>query len=399
MVQPTPKHLSREKKEEIVESLEERIEGKPVVGILDMHNLPSKQLQQIKKEMKEFADVTMARKTLMSIAIEQADREGVEQLEENDAEQPAFIFSEKDPFQLYSLIQNNQTSAAAQGGEEAPEDIEVDEGDTGIGPGPMLGELQGAGLNVQVDDGSIHVQEPGVIIERGETITRDDADLLNQLGIEPLQIGLTLDIAFSEGEVFTPEELDIDTEQYRSDVESAAGTAFRVAVNAGVVNETTANAIVSEAAQNAKNVSISEGIPTEETIEEILAHASSNAEGVDSQVDLEDVDIEDEDSEESSDTPSSEQEEDEEEDDEETEEESEEEEDEEESDDEGDEEKDDEATEEPSAVDYDEIVSGTMDEVKEAVNDLEEPDYEALIDAEESNKDRSTLVEWLENQG
>ncbi|MFB6143982.1 MAG: 50S ribosomal protein L10, partial [Candidatus Nanohaloarchaea archaeon] len=51
MVQPTPKHLSREQKEEIVESLKQRIEEKPVVGILDMHNLPSKQLQQMKKEM------------------------------------------------------------------------------------------------------------------------------------------------------------------------------------------------------------------------------------------------------------------------------------------------------------------------------------------------------------
>lgn len=416
MVQPIPKHLSRERKEDIVENLKERIEEKPVVGVLDMHNLPSKQLQQIKKEMKEFADVTMARKTLMRIAIENADREGIEKLEENGAEQPAFIFSEKDPFQLFSLIQNNQTSAAAQGGEEAPDDIEVDEGDTGIGPGPMLGELQGAGLNVQVDDGSIHVQEPGVIIKRGDTITRDDADLLNQLGIEPLQIGLTLDIAFAEGELFTPEELDIDTEQYRSDVESAASTAFRVAVNAGVVNETTAKAIVSKAAQDAKNLSISEGIPTEETIEEILAHASSNAEGVDSQFDLEDVEIEDEEeetesSEESSDTPSSEQEETEE--TEEQEETEETEEPEEGSEDDSEDEPEDEKTEEEesendsnkesnedsSKVDYDEIVSGTIDEAKEAINDLEEPDYEALLDAEESNKDRTTLVDWLENQG
>jgi large subunit ribosomal protein L10 len=297
MVQPTPKQLTRDKKEEIVDNFEDMIEEYSVIGLLDMNNLPSKQLQQIKKEMKDFAVVRMSRKTLMDIALDNSEKEGIDALDTDEAVQPAFIFSKKDPFQLYSLIQNNKTSAAADGGEEAPSDIEVPDGDTGIGPGPMLGKLQGAGLNVQVDDGTIHVQEAGVIVERGETITDDDAEILNQIGIEPLEIGLDLVIAYSEGEIFTAEELDIDVDEYRSDVKAAASGAFNLAVNAGIINETTIEAIVSEAAQKAKNLSISEGVPTDETIEEILAYAASGAEAVDSQVDLESVELEDEESE------------------------------------------------------------------------------------------------------
>ncbi|MFB6100650.1 MAG: 50S ribosomal protein L10 [Candidatus Nanohalobium sp.] len=293
MVQPVPKQMTREEKEEKVEEFKEKIEDYPVIGMLDMHNLPSRQLQQMKKEMKEFADIKMSRKTLMQIAIDQADKEDIEQLKENDAVQPAFMFSEKDPFQLYQLIQENKTSAAAEGGETAPNDIEIPEGDTGIGPGPMLGKLQQAGLNVQVEEGSIHVQSAGVIVEKGEVITEDDAEILNQMGIEPLEIGLTLDVAYSEGELFSAEELDIDTEQYRSDVESAAGAAFNLAVNAGIINETTAEAIISEAVQKARNLAISEGLPVEETIEEALAQAKSNADGLDSQIDLDSVDLED----------------------------------------------------------------------------------------------------------
>ena len=294
MVQPTPKNMTRSQKEEKVAEFKRKIEDYPVVGILDMQSLPSRQLQEMKKEMKEFADIKMSRKTLMDIAIEKAEKEDIEQLEETEAVQPAFIFSNKDPFQLYSLIKKNKTSAAAQGGEIAPSDIEVPEGDTGIGPGPMLGKLQQTGAQVQVDDGSIHVMKSATMIEKGDTITRDDAEILNQLGLEPLEIGLDLNIAFSDGELFTAEELDIDTEEYREDVESAASLAFNLAVNAGVVNETTAGTIVGEAVQKAKNLSISEGIPTEDTIEEILSHASSNAEGLDSQVDTESVDLEEE---------------------------------------------------------------------------------------------------------
>ena len=294
MVQPKPKNMTRSQKEEKVAEFKKKIEDYPVVGILDMQSLPSRQLQEMKKEMKEFADIKMSRKTLMDIAIEKAEKENIEQLEETEAVQPAFIFSNKDPFQLYSLIKKNKTSAAAQGGETAPSDIEVPEGDTGIGPGPMLGKLQQTGAQVQVDDGSIHVMKSATMIEKGDTITRDDAEILNQLGLEPLEIGLDLDIAFSDGELFTAEELDIDTEKYREDVESTASLAFNLAVNAGVVNETTAGTIVGEAVQKAKNLSISEGISTEDTIEEILAHASSNAEGLDSQVDTESVNLEDE---------------------------------------------------------------------------------------------------------
>ncbi len=299
MVQPTPKTLTREDKEQIVEQLQGQIEEASVVGILDMQSLPAKQLQEIKKEMKEFANVRMERKNLMEIALENAEKDDITTLDPSEAMQPAFIFSEKDPFQLYSLIQRNKTSAAAQGGETAPNDIEIPDGDTGIGPGPMLGKLQGAGLQVQVDDGTIHVQNPGVIIEEGETIDDDGVEILNQIGIEPLEIGLDLKIAYSEGEVFTSDQLDIDTEQYRSDVEAAASGAFNLAVNAGVVNATTAPAIVGEASRKAKNVAVSEGLPVEDTIEESVGYAASNARGVDSQLDLEAVEeSEDDDSEE-----------------------------------------------------------------------------------------------------
>ncbi|WEL19142.1 50S ribosomal protein L10 [Candidatus Nanohalococcus occultus] len=291
MVQPTPKQMSREEKEAKVEEFQENIENFDVVGVLDMHSLPARQLQDIKKEMKEFATVRMSRKTLMDLALENSDRDGVDQLDLNEAVQPAFIFSEKDPFQLFSLIKKNKTSAAAQGGEIAPTDIEVDEGDTGIGPGPMLGKLQQAGLQVQVDDGSIHVTKSGVIIEQGEEITREDADLLNQLGIEPLEIGLDLKLAFAQDQVFTREDLDIDTEAYRKDVEAAAIRSFNLAVNAGVINDRTASTIVSKAVQNAKNLAISEGLPVKETIKEALALAASSSRGLESQLDLEDVDL------------------------------------------------------------------------------------------------------------
>ncbi|EHK02395.1 hypothetical protein HRED_01591 [Candidatus Haloredivivus sp. G17] len=52
----------------------------------------------------------------------------------------------------------------------------------------------------------------------------------------------------------------------------------------------------------------------------------------------------------------------------------------------------------PADKDYSEIVDGNIGDIKEEVNELENPDFEALIEAEEEGKDRKTLKEWFESQ-
>ncbi|WP_414837832.1 50S ribosomal protein L24 [Candidatus Nanosalina sp. VS9-1] len=54
--------------------------------------------------------------------------------------------------------------------------------------------------------------------------------------------------------------------------------------------------------------------------------------------------------------------------------------------------------EEESSVDYSDVVSSNIGEVKEAVEGMESPDFDALIEAEKAGKDRKTMIEYLENQ-
>lgn len=48
--------------------------------------------------------------------------------------------------------------------------------------------------------------------------------------------------------------------------------------------------------------------------------------------------------------------------------------------------------------DYSEVVSGTVSEAKDKIRELDNPDYEALLEAEKSGKDRKTLKEFIENR-
>lgn len=47
---------------------------------------------------------------------------------------------------------------------------------------------------------------------------------------------------------------------------------------------------------------------------------------------------------------------------------------------------------------YEEIVSGTITEAKSQLDEMEEPDYKAALEAEKDNKNRTTLTDWLKNQ-
>lgn len=47
---------------------------------------------------------------------------------------------------------------------------------------------------------------------------------------------------------------------------------------------------------------------------------------------------------------------------------------------------------------YNEIVSGTITEAKNQLNEMEDPDFNAALEAEKENKNRTTLIDWLQNQ-
>jgi small subunit ribosomal protein S3 len=59
---------------------------------------------------------------------------------------------------------------------------------------------------------------------------------------------------------------------------------------------------------------------------------------------------------------------------------------------------DEEAEDSDDEVDYDEIVAGTINDAKDMIAELEDADFDALLEAEEDTKNRTTFTDWLERQ-
>ena len=130
-------HVAEWKKDEVA-SLKKLIESHEVVGMANLSDIPAPQLQKMRRTLKDSATLKMSRKTLMSLALNDCDKENITTLGEYMDGQPALIFTNMNPFKLYKILEGSKTAAPAKAGSIAPEDIVVPKGDTAFKPGPIL---------------------------------------------------------------------------------------------------------------------------------------------------------------------------------------------------------------------------------------------------------------------
>src|SRR6056297_2697197 len=205
-------------KQEEVDAIVEMIESYDSVGVVNIAGIPSRQLQDMRRDLHGTAELRVSRNTLLVRALEAVD-DGLEGLTEHVAGQVGLIGTDSNPFSLYQELEASKTPAPIGAGEVAPNDIVVPEGDTGVDPGPFVGELQSVGASARIQDGSIQVTEDSTVLSAGEEVSQDLSNVLSELGMEPKEVGLDLKGVFSDGVLFEADELAIDVEDYRADIE------------------------------------------------------------------------------------------------------------------------------------------------------------------------------------
>jgi large subunit ribosomal protein L10 len=228
----------------------------------------------MRRDLHGTAAVRMSRNTLMERALAEVD-DGLEALGDYLAGEVALIGTDDNPFGLFKELEASKTPAPINAGEVAPNEIVIPEGDTGVDPGPFVGELQQVGAAARIMDGSIHVTEDSTVLEEGEVVSAELANVLSELGIEPKEVGLDLRAVFSEGVLFEPDELAIDVDEYRADIESAAAAGRNLSVNAAYPTSRTVGTLLAKAAGAAKSVGLQAAIEDEELMPDLIRRADS----------------------------------------------------------------------------------------------------------------------------
>ena len=280
--------MVNEFKKQQVKQVEGLIKKYPVVGIVNMHALPTPQLQRMRKKLRDSVELFVTKKRLIKIALQnlKKDKNGIEVLEEHMKGIPALLLSKENPFKLFSILQKNKSKAAAKAGQIAPNDIEIKAGPTPFAPGPIISELGNLGLKTKVEAGKIDIIADKVLVKEGEEISTEISSLLLRLGIEPMEVGLDLVAVYENGDIFTKDVLAIDEDEYFNNFTQAQRWAFNLSIEAGVLNDSTSEFLVQKAFKEAKAVALEGNILNDVTKETILAKAEAGMKALEKELNL-----------------------------------------------------------------------------------------------------------------
>jgi large subunit ribosomal protein L10 len=274
-------HISEEKKEE-VSKITELLNQYPTLALIDLLDLPSAQLQVMRKKLGEDTLVRVTKKRLIKKALEKCkDKKNIEDLNSHlDKIVPAILFSKQNAFKLSSFLRKNKTKVAAKPGQLAPRDITINAGPTPFTPGPIIGELGAMGLKATVEEGKIVIKEDAVVVKEGEEIQANVADLLVKLDIKPMELGLNLAAAYEEGLVLDKKVLDFNEEEYLDQIKQIASDAFNLTVGIGYVTEDNIQLLLGKAEREVKALIDAAGILTSENVGKVLSKAENEADNV-----------------------------------------------------------------------------------------------------------------------
>nr|MDO8133659.1 50S ribosomal protein L10 [Candidatus Njordarchaeum guaymaensis] len=243
-----------EKKTRQVEELKELVKQSSVIGIVKISGIGTRQLQGIKRSLRDKAAIRVVKNTLVKKAIEEAGekKKGIEKVLSLLKEQNAFIFTNMSPFKLSIIFSKNKVKAPAKAGTIATNDVVVPSGNTGFTPGPVISQLNEVGLPTRVESGSIWITKDAVVARKGDKISQNLAIVLSRLGILPFEVQLRLACAYENGEIVSAEVLDIDEAKILKDLREAHRSAINLAVFAGIVNSETVTLLLAKAEMEAK---------------------------------------------------------------------------------------------------------------------------------------------------
>ena len=263
-------HVAAWKKDEVTQIKKVLVEH-PVLAVVGIGSIPSPNMQKIRAGLRGKATVRSGKNNLLMLALEEAEKErpGVKNLESIMTGQTALVGSDLNPFALYKQFSASRTKAPAKAGQLAPFDIEVQKGETPFKPGPIVGELQKAGIPAAIDSGKVVIKSTKVVVKKGETISADLASALDKLQIHPIDIGLDIKGVWEDGVIYRADVLAIDETKFRGDLAASVRTALVVALEIGWATKTTIEPLVGKGVKSALAVAATAKLTKEDVPEEL----------------------------------------------------------------------------------------------------------------------------------
>jgi large subunit ribosomal protein L10 len=263
-------------KKEYMKDLKQVIQSYPVIAVVRVNGIPAPQIQSMRGTLRGKISLIVAKNNLIELALKEMDAEksGLAGLADYVDGQCALVGSSDNPFKLNKVMESTKTPSPAKGGEIAPEDIMIKAGETPFKPGPIVGELQQAGIPAAIEGGKVVIKKDKLLVNAGEPIPVKAAQMLTKLEIFPLIVGMDLRGVYENGLVFKSDVLAIDEVKFMGDLMGAISGSFGIAMKIGYTTPFTIRPLISKAHSEAMGVALSAGIANKSTIDRLVGMAS-----------------------------------------------------------------------------------------------------------------------------
>jgi large subunit ribosomal protein L10 len=261
-----------------VEEIRGLIERYKTIGIAGLQKVRALQLQELKKRLRGVAHLRVVKNTLVKRALSMCKgKRGIEKLEDYLTGSNVLLFTDLNPFRLAILLQKSRVLITAKAGDVASFDVVVPAGNTGLPPGPIISQLSAVGLPTRIESGSVWINRDTLVVRRGEVIDARLASVLSKLGIKPVEAGLVMKAVYDDGLIITEEQLRIDLDEVRRDVQKAGADAFVLSLNVAYPIPENVETLLRTAFRQAFSLSLNAAIPTRETVGDLLRKARMEA--------------------------------------------------------------------------------------------------------------------------
>ncbi|BFI74088.1 50S ribosomal protein L10 [Sulfurisphaera ohwakuensis] len=261
---------------EEVKELEQKLREYHTIIIANIEGFPADKLHDIRKKMRGMAEIKVTKNTLFEIAAKNAGLD-VSKLEPYLTGPNAFIFTNKNPFEIQLFLSKFKLKRYAMPGDKADEEVVIPAGDTGMPAGPALSIFGKLKIKTKVQDGKIHVTQDTVIAKPGDPIPPDAIPILQKLGIMPVHIKLNIKVAYDNGLIIPGNQLSINLDDYKTDIMKAYQSAFGLAVEIAYPIPDVLKVSAEKAARNALSLAAEIGFITPETVQAVFSRAISKA--------------------------------------------------------------------------------------------------------------------------
>lgn len=270
--------LSNKKdKKELVEELVRIFSEYKVISLAGLYRIGASQLNEIRRKLGDKVLFRVEKSSLVKKAIERSGKPNIGKLADHIKGSNILLCTDVNPFKLIFLLKKSAISVKARAGDIAQEDIVVLGGNTGLPPGPVISELDAAGIPTRIESGSIWITRDTLVVKKGDVIPEQVARALSRMDIRPIKVTLTPFVAYDDGMIFASDVLTIDERKYFEDIQMATRSAVALGVEAFYPAVETIRPIIREAHNVARRIGLNVAYPSLQTLPELLKTAHGTA--------------------------------------------------------------------------------------------------------------------------